>query len=266
MFIKDLGELQGPVLVFGGIYSNIHALNALLDAAQVHDIKPANMICTGDVVAYCSEAKQVVDRMRELDIPTVQGNCEVQLAQDADDCGCGFEEGSTCSLLSRSWYAHAKSTLNAEDKRWMGALPSRLVFTHHGKRYGVVHGGATDISKFIWPVTDVVEIKREINVLEGEVGSIDVALSGHSGIPMQAKSNDHFWTNSGAIGMPANNGRRHTSYVILQGDDVEFHSLEYDAQGAHDAMVQAGLAQGYHEALLTGYWPSEETLPQIMRK
>ena len=146
MRIQDLGVLTGEILLFGGIYSNLPALDALLSIVQGRGIAPHNMICTGDVVAYCADAEASVNRMRALGCPVLSGNCEVQLAQGADDCGCGFEDGSTCSALSARWYAHAQNQVSLESKVWMGELPDRIVFTHEGKRYAVVHGGASNIA------------------------------------------------------------------------------------------------------------------------
>ncbi|MGC9271648.1 MAG: radical SAM protein, partial [Acidiphilium sp.] len=42
----------GPVLIFGGNYSNLQASIALLDAARAHGIAPDHIICTGDIIAY----------------------------------------------------------------------------------------------------------------------------------------------------------------------------------------------------------------------
>ncbi|HRY02049.1 MAG TPA: hypothetical protein P5256_02915, partial [Beijerinckiaceae bacterium] len=56
--------LTGPVIVFGGPYSNLHALDALLDEARRLGVSPANMISTGDLVAYCADPRGVVDRFR----------------------------------------------------------------------------------------------------------------------------------------------------------------------------------------------------------
>ena len=49
----DLGILDGPLVLFGGPYSNAQALAALIRAAQDIGVQSGQMICTGDVVAYC---------------------------------------------------------------------------------------------------------------------------------------------------------------------------------------------------------------------
>lgn len=52
---RDLGDLDGPVLVFGGPYSNLQATRALIARADQLGVPSQNLICTGDVVAYCGD-------------------------------------------------------------------------------------------------------------------------------------------------------------------------------------------------------------------
>jgi predicted phosphodiesterase len=262
---NDLGVLSGDILVFGGVYSNLHALEALIEVAQRLGIPASNMICTGDVVAYCAYAQDSVERIRELGCPVLAGNCEQQLAADADDCGCGFEEGSTCSLLSRTWYAHAKSQITPSSRDWMAGLPDRIVFTHNDNRYGVVHGGASDVSRFVWPVATDEVVKSEIDLLESQLGAVDRVLAGHTGIPMERQIGDKIWINSGAIGLPAHDGDLDTHFTIISNNNIENRLLEYNVEAAFQAMQANSLTQGYHATLKTGYWPSEETLPPEMR-
>lgn len=266
MRIKDLGELTGNLLLFGGVYSNLHALDALIAHAEEAGIPPKNAICTGDIVAYCADAAGSVARIRNWGCPVLKGNCEAQLAEDAPDCGCGYEEGSQCSLLSRGWYAHARKTVSPEAKVWMGQLPDRIVFRHNGLRYAVVHGGASDISKFLWPTTSKEVLRSEISVLEGEICVVDRVVSGHSGVSFQAEVDGVTWINAGAIGLPDNSGRSQTSYVIVSGKSIENKLLSYNTKAQVEAMRRAGLTQGYHETLSSGHWPSEDTLPPEMRR
>ncbi len=266
MKICDLGEIQGNMLIFGGIYSNLAALEALLLFAKKNAIPAQNCICTGDIVAYCADAEASTNAIRRFGCPVLAGNCEVQLAISAADCGCGFDEGSECSFLSRGWYAHATRQVNADNKVWMGTLPKRIVFTRGGERFAVLHGGATDISRFIWPVTQDFEIASEIASLTDQVGSIDHVIAGHSGIPMQRIVDGVSWTNAGAIGMPSHNGSPDTSFGYLSDNKFIIKKLPYDFNTTTKAMETAGLIQGYHETLRSGYWPSEDMLPLEMRR
>ncbi len=77
---QDLGQLNGPIVLFGGPYSNLQALDALFDRVRALGVGRDRMICTGDVVAYCADAHAVSDRMQDSGIAVVAGNCEKQLA------------------------------------------------------------------------------------------------------------------------------------------------------------------------------------------
>ena len=264
MKVKDLGELSGPALLFGGPYSNLQAFEALVDEATRLEIPPHRMICTGDVVAYCADAEATTQAIRALGCPVVAGNCEKQLALGADDCGCGFEGDSTCSMLSEGWYPYANAQISDESRAWMAACPDIVVFTLSGRRFAVIHGGVTDISRFIWPVTEDETLIAEFDAVEKLVGPIDGIIAGHSGIPFVREVGARVWINAGAIGMPPNDGAPEGRYVVLD-DAPRIVSLPYDFKAARAAMEGAGLTQGYHIALETGVWPSEDSLPPIMR-
>ena len=128
MNVKDLGEIDGDMLLFGGPYSNLQATEALLIEAAHRGIDAAHMVCTGDLVAYCGDPAATVDLIMDAGIAVVAGNCKKQLAAGALDCGCGFESGTTCDLLSAGWYAHANSEVSAEHRNFMAQCPDFVIF------------------------------------------------------------------------------------------------------------------------------------------
>ena len=73
------------------------------------------------------------------------------------------------------------------------------------------------------------------------------------------------WHNSGALGMPANDGTSRVWYSLLipdgHGLEVRLMSLRYDAGSAARKMRERGLPAGYADALETGLWPSCDVLP-----
>ena len=261
MRLLDLGDIAGEVVLFGGPYSNLDATRALLARKGAR-----SAICTGDIVAYCGDPRGTVDVMRASGIPIVAGNCEIQLAQNALDCGCGFEEGTACDLLSDGWFAHASSAIDADIRDWMGTLPDLIRFTHNGLRYGVLHGGVSDVARFLWPCSTTEAFQHEIDLLEREMGPVDAVIAGHSGIPFQRQIGHHLWINAGVIGMPPHDGRSETRYAVLSEDGVRFKRLSYDATAASRRMEEVGLIQGYHTSLTSGIWPSEDVLPAEMHR
>lgn len=264
--VVDLGELNGPVLLFGGPYSNLRAMQALISVAERRGIPPERMICTGDVCAYAAEAERTAQTVRGLGCPVVAGNCEDSLGFNAADCGCGFEEGATCDRLSAEWFAHASQQISDETRLWMRGLPGRAVFSQAGNRYAVIHGGAEQVNAFIWP-TDPAERKAtEIAVLERELGPLDGVICGHSGIAFVERVGSCDWINAGAIGLPGHDGDVRTSYAVLDAGEVALDRLTYDHAGAAAAMEQVGLTAGYQNTLRSGWWPSEDSFPPEMRR
>ncbi len=266
MKVRDLGELAGDLVIFGGPYSNFQALSALLEHAAQMNIARQNFICTGDVVAYCGAPDATLALMRDNHVACVAGNCEVQLAANAPDCGCGFAPGSTCDTLSAQWYEFAQGAVDDDARAWMRQLPDLIVFRHAAKRYAVLHGGATDIARYIWPTSPGSDFQTEIDCLRAEVGALDGVIAGHCGIAFERTVDGVRWINPGVIGMPPHDGNPQTRYGVLRAQGFEIYRLTYDARSAAADMVAAGLTQGYHAALTDGFWPSEDILPTGLRR
>ncbi len=257
MQIKDLGEISGPVLLFGGVYGNLQALLAVLKVANELS---AVLVCTGDIVAYCADGEACCEVFRAQNIATIAGNCERNLAAGAADCGCGFEEGTACDRLSAAWFAHAQKTISPASLDWMKHLPDRIIFTQSGQRYGVLHGGADDIAQFNWP--NGADIVPQIARAEKQLGPLGTVVSGHSGLGFRQGR----WLNTGAIGMPPNGGQPETCYAVLHQGAVRFARLSYNYSAAKAAMQAVGLVQGYEQTLASGWWPSQDVLPTRLRQ
>ena len=253
-------EMNGPVLVFGGSYSNLEATVALQREAARLGIGPDNIICTGDVVAYCADPVATVAAVRDWGVHVIMGNCEESLGWSKDDCGCGFEEGTACEQLSIDWYSYANRALGEEDRKWMRSLPRRLDVAIGDRRLAVIHGSVDSINRFVFASTPWADKERQIarSGCEGVIG-------GHSGIPFNHTVGGKLWRNSGALGMPANDGTSRVWYSLFnpKGGDIEIRlmSLQYDSGSAARKMRDRGLPAGYADALETGLWPSCDVLP-----
>jgi len=260
----NLGHLNGSVLIFGGPYSNLAATLAIKAESLRLNIPADRVICTGDVVAYCAQPEETAEVIRNWGIPAVRGNCEESLGLDAPDCGCGFGEGTTCETLSAGWYSFASNHISESSRQWMRTLPRTIKFELLGRSFLVVHGGVTEINRFIFHSTDPAIIERELNEAE-----TDVVIGGHCGLPFGKKIDKKFWINAGAIGMPANDGTKDGWYTLLeQYKDhirISWNRLVYPSQLTYQAMEGAGLINDYAEALYSGLWPSMDVLPDEER-
>ncbi len=251
---------DGPVLVFGGCYSNREATGALLAEAARLGVPASRMICTGDVIAYGADPLATLDLIRGAGIATVMGNCEEALAAEAADCGCGFPPGSPCARLSDAWFAHADGAVDEAARRWMAGLPRRIELELGGRRIAVVHGAPSRINRFVFASTPDPEIAAEL-----ALAGVDGVIGGHCGLPFTRRVGRQLWHNAGAIGMPANDGTARGWFSLLtpgpDGIAIRTLPLAYDHCGAARAMRAGGLPEGYAAALERGIWPSFDILP-----
>lgn len=255
--------ISQPVLVFGGPYSNLQATERLVEEADRLRIPPERIICTGDVVAYCGHPEETTAAIRAWGIHVVQGNCEEQLASGAGDCGCGFDEGSACDRLAKSWYDFADRRLSSESRRWMGRLPRVLDLEIGGVSTRVVHGGVGRINRFLF--------ESQMSELDEEhrASGARLVIAGHCGLPFLRRFEHGAWFNPGVIGIPANDGTPRVWYGLIEPVEgsaaaalrVSMHALTYDHEAAARAVEQAGCAHPYGQALLDGLWPSLDVLP-----
>jgi predicted phosphodiesterase len=268
--MTNLGDIStaSRLLVFGGCYSNLAATQAMQAVARELDIGPQQIICTGDLIAYCAEPVEVIELIQDWGIHVLMGNCEESLGFEQLDCGCGFEQASTCSTLSIEWYRYTSQRVTLEHRSWMKSLPRLIEFQFQSTRFSVVHGSVTSINQFIFPSTEA-----KIKLAQVNQARTDVVIGGHSGIPfgqsfIDEASVSKVWLNSGVIGMPANDGTADGWYMLIDtgnltgnsGYRVSWQRLAYDAKASQATTRKAGMVE-YAEALTTGLWPSMDILP-----
>lgn len=251
----------GKLLVFGGIYSNLQALEALKQKAEEFKIKRDNIICTGDLVGYCAQPEEVIQFVKKWGIHAIAGNVELQLAEGKEDCGCEFSEGSRCDLFSRQWYPFAQSNISENSLRWIKELKEKLIFNWHNYQVGVVHGSAFETAEYIFKSTPWEKKQRNFEEL-----NTDIILAGHCGLPFKDSKDNKYWINAGVIGMPANDAREQVWFATVELVNnhllVEHHQLSYDNHKAHKLMIEKQLPLAYAQTLLSGVWDNCEILPQ----
>lgn len=263
---KNIGQLSGKVLVFGGAYSNLQSIKKLKQIADDLSIPSSNVINTGDVVGYCAQPEEVVQLNKAWGIHTIVGNVEVQLRENQLDCGCEFREGSRCDVFSSQWYPYSQSKLSKGSIEWMKTLPDFIEFEYLNHKGFVLHGSYFETAGYIFKSTNWEEKERNFKTTNS-----DLILAGHSGLPFNDSKENKHWLNAGVIGMPANDGTDRVWYLILDTNEkgeliFEHHSFTYDNEETFDLMKVNQLPREYAETLKTGLWDNCEILPEIETK
>ncbi len=260
--VLDIGTIAGKILIFGGVYSNLPALEKLKKIAEELNTPPSNIICTGDIVGYCAQPEACVQHIREWGIHSIAGNVEIQLRNGEVDCGCNFDEGSRCDTFSRKWYPFAQSKLSEQSIEWMKQLPLHLRFQYGGSSVCVLHGAFHNESEFVFQSSPWGQ-----KLSSFQAAKADIILAGHCGLPFSHAQDGLLWLNAGVIGMPANDGTPKVWYMMLEETEgnIKFQhlSFQYDHDLAAELMAQNKLPQEYSRTLRSGLWDNCEILPEM---
>lgn len=260
--IKHIGAKTGKILLFGGVYSNLQALQKLISIAEAAGIAPDNCICTGDITGYCAQPEETVSLFRQWGALSIAGNVEIQLANDSEDCGCDFKAGGRCDDFSKMWFPYTKGRLSKNSLEWISNLPENISFDYGGKKITVVHGNYKNVSEYIFKSNADVSKKQCF-----EATGSDLVIAGHCGLPFHQSINNKIWLNPGVIGMPANDGTTRVWYVLMDIAEGEikytYRSFEYDYLTTQQLMYKNHLPEAYADTLSSGIWDNMEILPEI---
>lgn len=260
--IKHIGTKSGKLLLFGGVYSNLQALEQLISIAKEEGITPENCICTGDITGYCAQPEETITTFKNWGALSIAGNVELQLANDSEDCGCDFKAGGRCDSFSKMWFPFTKGHLSNSSLEWVSQLPGHIGFDYGGKRITVVHGSYENVSEFVFESSQE-NIKKNCF----EQTESDVVIAGHCGLPFSQAISEKLWLNPGVIGMPANDGTQRVWYMLLEIENGELkythRSFEYDYRTAQQLMYKNHLPEAYADTLASGIWDNMEILPEL---
>lgn len=257
--------MEGPILVFGGVYSNFQALEAMYEKATQLGLAPTQIICTGDIIGYCAQPEACIQFIKKWGIHAIAGNVELSIREEEEDCGCNFNEGSRCDLFSKQWFPFAQAALSLDSRKWIASLPTFLRFSFKEKQVLVLHGSYFNTSEFIFQSTNWPIKERNFAATSAEV-----ICAGHCGLPFIDAKEGKTWFNSGVIGMPANDGTPRVWYGKLSarggGLHFEICTLTYDHALAAQKMQENPLPLSYAKTLVNGIWDNCEILPESETK
>lgn len=260
--IKNIGQLNGTILLFGGIYSNLEALTEIKNIAEKLNIPPHQVINTGDIVGYCADPQECLDVVRDWNIHNIAGNVEIQLREGQEGCGCDFEADSRCDLFARQWYPYAQQRVNESAVNWLNTLPEFIQFDYYGKKCAVVHGSYFHTSDFVFRSTPWEKKVANFDTLQA-----DVIIGGHCGLPFHDVNNGQAWLNPGVIGMPANDGTTRVWYMLLHPSEgtlrFTHESFIFDYEETFARMLEEELPIAYAKTLTSGLWDNCDILPDL---
>jgi hypothetical protein len=251
----DPTPVEGPysrIAVFGGIYSNHYALAALLEDAARRGAEA--IYCLGDLGAFGPNPEKVRPLLDQGGVLSIQGNYEESLASGREDCNCGYTDPRDNHFAEIS-YRYTAQSCSPGFKAWMGTLPPRRRVRVGNRELLLIHGSPRRINEFLFQSTSPVPF---LEVLLDQNGC-DGILSTHTGLQWHRHlPSGRDVVNVGVIGRPANDGRTHVWYSMLEtredGLGVDLLPLAYDHESLALEMRRESLPEEFVETVLTGWW------------
>jgi predicted phosphodiesterase len=234
--------------IFGDIHGNLPALQATL--ADIERRGLGNLYCLGDLVGYGTFPNEVIDIIREREIPTIVGNYDQGVGNNSDDCGCAYRtpEAKLLGEHSIAWTnAHTTDDNKAFLRTFIDCIPLEL----GALRILLVHGSPRKINEYLYedrPDKSFERILDDVNV--------DVLVCGHTHLPYHKilPSGRHI-INAGSVGKPKDNDSR-AGYITLAAEgkslEVEFIRVAYDVEQAAQAIEATDMPHEFAAMLRSG--------------
>jgi diadenosine tetraphosphatase ApaH/serine/threonine PP2A family protein phosphatase/pyruvate-formate lyase-activating enzyme len=241
------------IAVFGGVYANTHALDAVLTDARGRGCE--ELFCLGDLGGFGADCDGVWPRLLEAGVRCIAGNYDVAIGRGDEDCGCGYADERD-NRFAQVMYDYTLAHTGEDFAAWMRELPLQLRVELGGCDVLLLHGSPLAINDFLWESLEDDELALRLDACDG--GRPDVLLCTHTGIPWLRQAGGTLVVNVGAAGRPANDGRRDVWYAVVDLDAgrarAELVPVAYDWRAQAAAMREAGLPEPFAETIETGWW------------
>ncbi len=243
---------MASITIFGDIHANLPALDAVLADMDARELD--NRYCLGDLVGYGTWPDAVVERIRQLGIPTLMGNYDQGVGQDSDDCGCAYK-AEIDRLRGQQSIAWTNAHTSADNKAFLRTLPASIPVQLGDLRVLLVHGSPRKVNEYLFEERPDAYFERMMDAAEA-----DVLVCGHTHLPYhKVLPSGRQVINAGSVGKPKDGDPR-AGYVVLTVDGrelkVQFVRVAYDVEQAAQAIeatpADGGMPHAYAQMLRDG--------------
>lgn len=223
-----------PVAVISDVHSNLHALEAVMD--RIEEIGVDRIVCLGDTVGYAAHPAECLE--------IVRGSCDLVLLGNHDHA-VAAGEAFTFNPQARAGVDYAQDELDDDAVAYLDGLDplvreGDVCYCHASPR--------EPIREYVFEDTPDEDLRAI-----AEAGQASTVMMGHTHVPMDLTVADVRLVNPGAVGQPRDNDPK-ASFAVWDPDAGTFENerVDYDAQAAADAVIEAGLPEFNGKRLLSG--------------
>ena len=225
------------IAVIADLHANLPALQAVLDDAA--KIGCEAVYCVGDVVGRGPHPNEVVDELRRLAIPSVQGNWDEAVGMDREQPGSAWpsDEAEAAGLASLAWTAER---MTDENRAWLRNLPTTLRVGIEGRSLFFFHGSPLRSSEYLWADRPSRHLAR---IASDEAD--DLFCFGHTHEAFHRVVGQSHFVAAGSVGCGDEADQRARYAVVYVGQPeiaVGFRPVAYDQRKVIADLQAAGLS------------------------
>ena len=222
------------IALLADLHANLPALRAVL--ADVTAIGCEAVWCAGDVVGRGPHPNEVIEELRALDIPTVQGNWDEAVGMGREVTGSiwATTEGEATGYASLAW---TTTHTSEENRGWLRQLPATMRLEVPGRTALLFHGTPLKEHEYLWEDRPSRYFAR-IAADEGD----DIFCFGHTHETYHRVLGQTHFVAAGSVGCGQGRARYAVVYVTEADVVVGFRSVEYDQASVLADMASAGLS------------------------
>jgi len=209
------------IAALGDIHGNLPALEAALgaiDDAGIHVI-----LNTGDAIVGRPWPNEVVEILRERDIPSVQGELDRYAVIFHRKRETFRNKGVTPEVFQQIEETH--EVTRSENLEFLRGLPRSLTTSVDGIDIALCHGTLTSQSESLEATDPDAKFARQ-----RETNPVRIIVSGRTHVPFSRMVGDTFFVNPGSIGIPKGKSPKATYAIINTEDEIwtaEFPIVTY---------------------------------------
>jgi putative phosphoesterase len=223
------------------IHGNLTALEAVL--ADIARQKVEQVVCLGDVAAFGPQPVQVVERLQELNYPTVMGNTDSWLLAPGP-----FPPRDEETRLFYDIELWAAEQLTQDHLAFIRSFRPTLDLSLNGQKTLLAYHGSPKSDTDLITATTPEEALADL--LAGR--RADILAGGHSHAPMLRRYQEMLLLNPGSVGLPyvqwpdgRNRNPAWAEYAIVRSDQadlaVTFRRVPYNAALVVEAALTSGM-------------------------
>lgn len=160
------------IAIISDIHANLPALNAVLD--DISSFNPDHIYCLGDLTDAAPWPNEVIELIKERNIPTIMGNHDERIAFDHP-----VQPLVKHSLSEQEARLEAiedtKNSITAENKAFLATLPANLHIETEGISILLVHGSPDSNEAYLYEDTEESGLSEIF-----EKAQVDVIIAGHT--------------------------------------------------------------------------------------